>query len=50
MAKKILLVEDEKSIQITSTFTINRKDFQVSGGGFVLSKLVQIKVEYLGTR
>lgn len=46
----ITVVEDKNSIQISSSFTINRKDFKVSGGGFVLSKLVNVNVGYRGTR
>jgi hypothetical protein len=54
MTKKIeiplVITEYEKSIKIASRFSINRKDFKVDGGGFVLSKTVKIQVEFYGTK
>ncbi len=47
-----LLYIDQTSntIGITSNFSINRKDFNIGGGSFILSKTVQIQVEYLGIK
>lgn len=44
------IIETKNSLKITSTFTINRKDFKISGGGFVLSDLVTINVTFKGTK
>lgn len=44
------IVETKNGLTISSSFTINRKDFNVSGGGFVLSDLVTINVSFKGTK
>ncbi len=46
-----LKVEEKgNSLYIQSNFEINRKDFKVGGGSFIMSKKVKIEVEYLGTK
>ena len=40
----------EDGIKISSKFSINRKDYNIDGGGFVLSKTVKIQVEFIGNR
>lgn len=42
--------EKENQITIKSEFEINRKDFKVGGGSFIMSKKVKVEVEYSGTR
>lgn len=42
--------EEESQVSIKSSFEINRRDFKVGGGSFIMSKKVKIQVEYLGTR
>jgi polyisoprenoid-binding protein YceI len=44
------IIKNEKSIIITSNFTIDRKDFKVGGSSFVLSNTVKIKVDYKGLK
>lgn len=44
------IVQNEKTVTILANFTINRKDFKVSGGGFVLSNAVKINVKFKGTK
>jgi len=44
------IVQNEKTVTILANFTINRKDFKVSGGGFVLSNEVKINVKFKGTK
>lgn len=44
------VLETETTINIKASFTINRKDFKVGGGSFILSKTVKIQVEYLGKK
>lgn len=42
--------ETDNSIKITSKFMVNRKDYKVGGGSFILSKKVKIQVIYSGTK
>jgi polyisoprenoid-binding protein YceI len=42
--------ETNDSIMIQSNFEINRRDFNVGGGSFIMSKKVKIQVEYTGTK
>lgn len=42
--------QTENKITITSKFGINRRDFTVGGGSFILSKQVNIEVHYTGVR
>ncbi len=44
------ILESEKEVLIKADFTINRKDFKVGGGSFIMSKNVKIQVEYRGTK
>ena len=44
------VLETESTIKIKSNFTINRKDFNVGGGSFILSKTVKVQVEYSGNK
>tara|TARA_R110001632_G_scaffold140060_1_gene255933 strand:+ start:41953 stop:42492 length:540 start_codon:yes stop_codon:yes gene_type:complete len=44
------ILESENDILIKANFTINRKDFKVGGGSFIMSKNVKIQVEYRGTK
>lgn len=44
------ILEKEERLQISSNFTINRKDFNMNGGGFVLSNMVKISVKFTGTK
>lgn len=44
------ILESEKEVLIKADFTINRKDFKVGGGSFIMSKNVKIQVEYIGTK
>jgi polyisoprenoid-binding protein YceI len=46
----LVIIEDEKSVKITSNFLINRKDFNIDGGGFVVSKTVKVQVEFHGNK
>jgi polyisoprenoid-binding protein YceI len=46
----ISINEEENSINIYSSFSINRTNFNVNGGGFVLSKTVKIQVEFIGNK
>ncbi len=42
--------ETDSTINIKSSFSINRKDFNFGGGSFILSKTVKIQVEYSGNK
>ena len=42
--------ETENNIIISSNFMINRKDFNVGGSSFILSKNVDIKMTYVATK
>jgi polyisoprenoid-binding protein YceI len=42
--------ETDDTLMIQSKFEINRKDFKVGGGSFIMSKKVKIQVEYTGTK
>ena len=44
------ITEDDEKIMIQSKFTINRKDYKVGGGSFIMSKTVKIQVEFTGTK
>lgn len=46
----ITFQETDDVIMIQSNFEINRKDFKVGGGSFIMSKKVKIQVEYTGTK
>ena len=46
----ITVVENENSLKINANFEINRKNFKVGGGSFVMGKKVKIQVEYSGTK
>jgi len=46
----IAFQETEDALMIQSNFKINRKDFKVGGGSFIMSKTVKIQVEYTGTK
>lgn len=37
-------------LRINAKFTINRKDFKVGGGSFIMSKNVKVEVVYSGTK
>ena len=42
----IEVFEKDSTIIIKSNFNINRRDFKIGGGSFILSKTVKIQVEY----
>lgn len=42
--------EYDNTLSISSNFEINRKDFKVGGGSFIMSKKVKIEVQYTGTK
>lgn len=42
--------ETDTSLMMKTNFTINRKDYKVGGGSFIMSKKVKIQVEYTGTK
>lgn len=42
--------ESNSTITIKSNFSINRKDYKVGGGSFIMSKTVKIQVEYTGRK
>jgi len=46
----IEVVEKGSAITIKSNFNINRRDYKIGGGSFILSKTVKIQVEYSGTK
>lgn len=46
----IQVLQEENKLKISADFTLNRKDFDVGGGSFILSKNVNIHVEYNATR
>jgi len=46
----IEILETEMSLMLKSDFTINRKDFNINGGRFVLSKTVKISVNFKGIK
>lgn len=53
-SKKIIIplevIETNSSISIKANFSINRKDFSIGGGSFIMSKTVKIQVAYFGTK
>tara|TARA_R110002126_G_scaffold274972_1_gene420300 strand:- start:38780 stop:39316 length:537 start_codon:yes stop_codon:yes gene_type:complete len=53
IAKKVYVPvevsEGDKKIKIKSKFKINREDFQIGKGDFILSKSAKIEVEFTGT-
>ncbi|MCL7762079.1 hypothetical protein MPF19_01540 [Polaribacter sp. Z014] len=44
------ITETETCIRFLTNFVINRKHFVVGGSSFVLSKKVNIKIIYVGTK
>lgn len=46
----ITVNETNDKLEITSEFTINRRDFKVGGGTFIMSKNVKVFIKYLGVK
>lgn len=44
------IIEEDNQLRISSSFTLNRRDFEVGGGSLVMSKKVKVSVNYFGTR
>ena len=44
----LIVRESEEKLTIQSNFEINRKEFNIGGGSFVMGKLVRIQVVYSG--
>ena len=44
------VIESEKNLTITAIFNLNRKEFNIGGSSFVMSKSVKVKVVYNGTK
>ena len=44
------IIEEDNQLRISSSFALNRRDFDVGGGSLVMSKKVKVSVNYFGTR
>ncbi len=44
------VLETDTTVTIKSNFELNRKDYKVGGGSFIMSKTVKIQVEYSATK
>lgn len=46
----LTISKTNSELKINANFTLNRKDFKVGGGSFIMSKNVKIEVAYSGTK
>jgi len=50
VATTLDVTRHKETVTILTNFALNRRDFGVGGGSFVLSKEVNIKMKYVGTK